>query len=141
MAKITVSVEEFRVVFPEFSDVQKYSNEVIAAQINAACVYIPLTETCALKGDKRKRAIYLLSAVLLVQAANMQSKNGQGAAGAVVSASIGSVSTTFSVPQKINEFTYWLYSFAPYGTELAMLMKSLGAGGIYVGGSYENVLL
>jgi len=63
---------------------------------------------------------------------------GQGAApGAVTSATIDKVSVSFQAPASKDAWSHWL-SLTPFGQEYLALMKSCGAGGMYVGGLPER---
>jgi hypothetical protein len=139
---VVIDISTFRQLFPEFADATKYTDGQIQGAIAAAETYFPAKENCFLSSAHIERVIYLLTAIMLksyVSASGANNSN-QGGAGAVQSASVGSVSVSYALPQRMNDITAWLYSYPPYGQELSALLSSLGSAGFYIGGSLENVL-
>lgn len=137
MSSITVTIDEFYTYFPEFNT-DDYTT-VATAALTRAQVYITLKNCGRLKDDKRKLAIYLLTAHLTT----LMYKNAQGdtasANGRVASASVGEVSVSYeTLPTSSDDFDYWL-SLTPYGLELLALLNTITAIPYYFGGSYERV--
>ena len=132
---ITVSIDEFYTYFPEFNT-DDYTT-IVTAALARAQVYIYLKNRGRLKDDKRKLAVYLMTAHLT--ALMYKTQSGEGTAGQVASASVGEVSVSYvQIPASDDEFEYWL-GLTPYGLELLALLNTLTSVPFYIGGSCERV--
>lgn len=137
MANVTVTVAEFRQMFPAFSDTTKYSDTTIQIQLDTAQLYISPEENCLVSSAVLKQMIYLLTAHLL--SINTALANGDmSAGGQVASASVGGVSVSKAIPKNRTDFEYFLNSTG-YGMQLLALLNLQSVVGIYFGGQKENV--
>lgn len=135
MSEITVSIDEFYTYFPEFNT-EEYEAIAVSALARAQ-VYVSLSNTGRLTDERRKLAIYLLTAHITTLMYKTQT--GEGAVGQVASASVGEVSVSYvQIPTQEDEFEYWLGQ-TPYGLELLALLNVLSSVPFYYGGSYERV--
>lgn len=132
MSKVVVSVAEFKTKFQEFKD-----NEYIAENLNNSLDYIDLYNNSILKDNKRKKAIYLLTAHLLTLRNMIM--NGDTSLNQLNSSSIGSVSVSTSIPNNKDSFDYWL-NLTGYGKELLFLLTLLTPTSIYFNGSFQRIL-
>lgn len=123
----------FRIMFPPFSDINKYSDDMLTKWGDVASSY--LRESWALNGRAFEHAHHLMVAHLLFSFEKISSDNT--ASGAVQSATEGSVSVSFAAPPSRNGWEFWL-SGSPYGVQLWALLTSLSAGGLYIGGLPER---
>lgn len=137
MATITVSVSEFRQLFPVFSNTTKYPDTLVQITLDTAIVYIPNQTNEFVKETVIKQMIYLLTAHMLVQNTAASAGNALGG-GVVQSAHIDGVSVTKMTPPARTAFAYWLSSSA-FGLQLLALLKMQATVGIYFGGTKENV--
>ena len=132
---ITVSIDEFYTYFPEFNT-EEYTETAVSA-LSRAQIYISLLNTGRLTDERRKLAVYLLTAHIAVLM--YKNQTGEGAAGQIAGASVGEVSVSyFQTPAQEDEFEYWL-GLTPYGLELLALLNTLTSVPFYIGGSYERV--
>lgn len=116
---VTVSVEEFRTIYTSFAD---FSDEVVQIYLDYAASFVGLDRRCLRTDANRKAAIYALTAHLLF----MLRLGNNGQAGALTSASEGSVSAGFTVP--IINNNSW-YSESPFGRLFWQIMAPCRAGG------------
>lgn len=138
---VTVDINTFRQLFPEFSDATKYPDTVLELQLDAAQDFVSPRSGLSLKGNARARAIYLMCAVLIKSAALNSSGNTTAKAGITTSATIDKVSVGKSLPTfGSSAFKYLLLKYPPYGDQLLALLQIKAAAGIFANGSYENVL-
>jgi hypothetical protein len=126
----------FRAQFPAFADANKYSNELLQGNWDAAtCIVTNVAYGCDILGAKcRQRVLNLLTAH--ITALNDIANSG-GTAGIVTSASIDKVSVTNLPPPVKSSFSYWL-NLTPYGQQLLALLTVSSVGGMYVGGLPEG---
>lgn len=127
----------FRSMFPAFENLDD-GTILIWSDIAGSF----LQESWVLSGKQFVYAKNMLIAHLIYLAeqtnANSASgSNGGGAVGVVSSATEGSVSVSFSMPQTKNAWQFWLAS-SPYGLQLWALLKQLSIGGFYIGGLPER---
>jgi hypothetical protein len=135
MAIITITADQFRADFTEFSDVNKYSDESLGIFINRAYCYISRSTYGKLPQDVRTLAIELMVAHLLT----IQDKiNSNSASGQIASTSIDAISVSLVAPINRNAWQYWLNS-TPYGMELLALLQAHSSAGLYYGGSFQRV--
>lgn len=140
MATVTVTTEEFLELFPEFNQAQ-YEPYAYALPIylSRAQVYLGVHygNSSRWDADKRKLAIYLLTAHLCKLHYDMMT--GSATAGQVASASVDGVSVSYvQLPTSDDAWSYWL-SLTPWGLELLALLATLTATPFYIGGSMERV--
>lgn len=134
------SIVEFRAMFPQFTDGEKFPLAWIELQLDLALCYISSDYYGRLTGDCRKRAIYLMLAHLLYINAQINGPGGSadsagGQTGIVTSSTIGSVSVGLAQPPFGSDaFKYWMNQ-SPYGSMLLALLKARSTGGFYIGGS------
>lgn len=133
---VTVTLEEFYTLYPEFN-IEEYEN-ICPIAFRQAQTWFSINNSCRLKDDKRVLAIYLMTAhlsLLSYRAQTGQSTGGGG--GSVASASVGEVSISYVQIPNLDNWSYWL-SLTPYGLELLALLETL-AFPFYIGGSFERV--
>lgn len=126
----------FRKQFPQFANVQCFSDEQLQGWFIIASVYIS-AEDCscfALTGPARVQGLYLMTAhmgALFDMALNSETP------GVLKSATIDKVSVTVEPPPSQSAFQWWL-GLSPYGQQLLALLTLAGVGGFYVGGLPER---
>ena len=133
---VTVSVEEFRTLYPTFSDTEKYPDALLADTLDLATCYISTRNYGKLRDNCRKRAIYLMAAHLQV----LKDLIGKGKNQLTVAtgASIDKVSVTLAMPP-MNSQAQWWFNATSYGSQLWTLLGIKSAPGFYVGGSFQRL--
>lgn len=134
---VTVTVAEFRTLYPEFSDLSKYPDAVLADTLDLATCYISTRNYGALQDKCRKRAIYLLTAHL--QTLKDMISKGKTQVTVTSAASIDKVSVTLAMPP-MNTQAQWWFNISTYGSSLWALLELKATPGFYVGGSFQRVL-
>lgn len=135
MSKVIVSIDSFYKQFPQFYN-EEYQN-ICPNCLQRALTYISDINCGLLRGCKREKAIYLLTAHL-TQLTYQAQNNQQSGAGMVASATVDGVSVSYVQIPNMNQFDYWL-NLTPYGAELLFLLNTLTAVPTYHGGSFERV--
>lgn len=129
MADATVfPLAEFRAAYPQFAEV---SDDTVQATATAALCLV------SADGCSCSDAMWMLMVahMLHLQAAIA---GGTGAGGPVTSSTIDKVSVTIAAPPVgSSAYKFWLYG-SPYGAQLAAMLASCGAGGVYVGSLPER---
>lgn len=137
---VVVSLSEFYSEYPEFNTDQ-YST-ICPIALRQSKTFISINNCGRLTDDKRKTAIYLMSAHLSVLSLRNQTNitsSGGSTAGIVASAAVGEVNVSYQqIPTDKSMFDYWLAT-TPYGLELLALLEMLSTIPFYVGGSLERV--
>ena len=142
MSNVLVTLAEFYEEYPEFNT-DEYKN-ICPIAFRRAKVYISIKNSCSLKDERRKQAIYLLTAhfsVLMFRNISGQTNGGgtsSSGGGLVASASVGEVSISYQQISSGDMTDYWLSS-TPYGMELLALFEALNSIPRYIGGSLERV--
>jgi hypothetical protein len=132
---VIVSLTEFYSEYPEFN-VEEYKT-ICPVAFRQAKTFISIKNSCRLADERRKMAIYLLTAHLSVlMYKNQTGQAGQG--GLVASAGVGEVNISYVQIPSMDMWSYWLAQ-TPYGLELLALFETLTAVPFYVGGSLERV--
>lgn len=134
---VTVTVAEFRVLYPEFSDPAKYPDAVLDDTLDLATCYISTRNYGVLHDKCRKRAIYLLMAHL--QTLKDMIAKGKKQVTVTSGASIDKVSVTLAMPP-LNSQAEWWFNISTYGSLLWTLLGIKAPPGFYVGGSFQRVL-
>lgn len=134
---VTVTVAEFRTLYPEFSDLSKYPDAVLADTLDLATCYISTRNYGALQDKCRKRAIYLLTAHL--QTLKDMISKGKTQVTVTSAASIDKVSVTLAMPP-MNTQAQWWFNISTYGSSLWALLELKATPGFYVAGSFQRVL-
>lgn len=131
-AKVEVTVEDFILQFPEFSDNPDNTRMLERAQCYVSTVnYGALTDCC------RKLAIYLFTAHLLTLQNKIKERDMT--TGMQTGASIDKINVTITPPPSTDQFEYWL-NLTPYGAQLLALISSRISTPQIVGGSFVRVL-
>jgi len=133
-AVLTFDVAAFRVLYPAFSDVNKYPDATLEAYWDMATCFVSPANFGVLAGHCRQQALNLCTAHMTTLGYNAAA--GQ-ATGITTGAGVGAVNVTNLAPPVKSQFQYWLY-LTPYGAQLAALLGLKGTGGIYVGGLPEK---
>jgi hypothetical protein len=134
---VTVTIAEFRVLYPEFSDPAKYPDAVLEDTLDLATCYISARNYGALHDRCRKRAIYLMMAHL--QTLKDMIVKGKTQVTVTSGASIDKVSVTLAMPP-MNSQAQWWFNISTYGNSLWALLELKATPGFYVGGSFQRVL-
>ena len=134
---VTVTVAEFRTLYPAFADPVKYPDAVLADTLDLATCYISTRNYGALQDKCRQRAIYLLTAHL--QTLKDMIAAGKTQVTVTSGASIDKVSVTLAMPP-MNSQTQWWFYISTYGSSLLALLEIKATPGFYVGGSFQRVL-
>ncbi len=134
---VTVTIQEFRVLYPEFSDLSKYPDIVLEDTLDLATCYVSVRNYGVLHDKCRKRAIYLMMAHLQT-IKNMLAK-GKTQVTVTSAASIDKVSVTLSMPPNQSQAAWW-FNITTYGSLLWTLLGLKASPGFYVGGSFQRVL-
>jgi len=138
-SEVTLTVEQFRTDFPEFTE-SLYADAVIQAAIDRSACFISRTNSGPLMDDCRILAIGYATAHLLTSACGTNATNGGGSQGGLVGAStVGSVSVTIIPPPSSTQFQYWMNQTC-YGQAYLSLLASKAPAGIFTGGSFIRVL-
>lgn len=136
MSNVTFDVAEFRVLFPAFPETEAYTAATLNAYFAAACNYISPENYGWLQGEKRKQALYLMTAHLT--ALNTMILSGQTPQ-MVQSSNVDRVSVTL-VPPPVsdkNQWQWWM-SLTPYGAQILAMLQVHSVGGFYIGGLPES---
>lgn len=140
-------VDQFRTVFPEFSDPVKYPTATLNVFWGVACSFIDSND-CPyrmLHGDALRYALDCLTAHLLCISMLAQKQTGAGSttggvpgsAGYITSSHIDEITVTRMQPPATNGWQFWLNN-SPYGQQLWALLSVLSVGGTSVGGLPER---
>jgi len=133
---MTVTIDDFRRFFPEFSEVL---DEIVTAYMAQAELYISPDEGTILSGNKLKLAICLMAAHLLILSKAdglTASQLAMGSVGGVeLSKSVGNVSTSKAAPPFTDNYTYWLNQTS-YGQRFLALLESLFVTPMLTGGEF-----
>lgn len=134
---VTVTIAEFRVRYPKFSDPAKYPDAVLEDTLDLATCYISARNYGALHDRCRKLAIYLMTAHL--QMLKDMIAEGKTQVTVTSGASIDKVSVTLAMPP-MNSQAQWWFNISTYGSSLWALLELKATPGFYVGGSFQRVL-
>jgi len=137
-SEITLTVEQFRADFPEFTD-PPYTDAIVQAAIDRSACFISKTNSGPLKDECRLLAIEYMAAHLLKVCGGASGGNGGSQGGLVGSSSIGSVSVSMVPPPGSSSFTYWINQTC-YGQAYLALLQTKAPAGLYCGGSFTRVL-
>lgn len=131
MATLEPNWETFRKLYPQFSSVVDYPEDVFVLMWeNVTCIISDRSYGCPC----RLGMLYLLLAHMLTLIQNGAREGDQG--GFITSSSIDKVSVSKAAPPAPNMFHYWLGS-TPWGQQLLVQLRACSAGGYYVGGNGE----
>lgn len=114
MAIVTFESQEFRDIYPSFSDSEKFKDDMLLNGFNRAEMYVSNTESGFVSNlTTRKIMLYMLTAHILTL--SVQALNGDWYAGIISSASEGSASISLATPN-ITARNAW-YMKTPFGQE------------------------
>lgn len=128
---MTFDVAGFRAAFTQFLSPSDYSDSTIQGWADLAS-NSAMSNWFAGTSLTEQRLLVAHIGSMMSQAAS-----GDGAGGAVTSASEGSVSVSFTPPPAKSALEYWLSS-TPYGIQLWSLLRIASATGNIVGGLPER---
>lgn len=150
-----VDVDEFKAIFYEFADDDKWPRREVEAAVKRARFYVPLWSQCDyLDGKDRDYARGLLSAHIMVMSRQLRAEMEQpglggqngggggvvggsmttlGGTGIVTSATIGSVSYNKTLPQSASAYEFWLNQ-TKYGIEFQAFLSNHTPVGIMAQG-------
>lgn len=151
MAEHTLDITRFRATFPAFANPDQYPDAYIQLQWDMATAFIRPVDSCFASGKSLDAALYLMTAHLITLNPPVTAEGGGSGGGAgeglgdctpnvtgvISGATIDKVSVQLAVPQTRSGWQYWLAS-SPYGMQLWALLKSMSAGGFYIGGRPER---
>jgi hypothetical protein len=133
---VSLTVDQFRADFPEFSNSTTYPNVTLTAYINRAYAFVSTASTQCFADEKRLLAIELMTAHLTTLGNAIAAGNTQG--GLVGASSVGSVSVTLTPPVIKSQFQHWANQTA-YGQQYLALLGAHTPAGLYMGGSLQRV--
>lgn len=137
MSQVIVTVDQFREAFPEFSDVEQYSDAYLERFLTQAQSYIS-TQNFRIRPEVRVLAIeYMAGHLVTLWGSQGQNNGGLGdnTAGSVItSAHIDSVSVSMQAPIASNAFAQWIQT-TPYGKAYWALMTANNPLGVYYCGT------
>lgn len=119
-------LESFRVLYPQFASVTNDDIYVIA--LSALNYFSPCSGVCT-----NEQWMLVVAHMLYLR---QQIADGQASSGAVASATIGSVSVSFSAPPAGSDWSHW-FKMSPFGIQLLALIKRCSVARYY-GGSGER---
>jgi len=128
MTTIEFNIAEFRIRFPEFSDVLKFPDVRLEFFWFEATCLISDQDCGRLTGKCRELAIQLLTAHI----AKLSEEEAEGG-GIVQSATIDKVSVTLKYPEFRTQSQWWFYQ-TPYGSQYYTMLIIRSIGGWNVGG-------
>lgn len=135
MAKITATLDEFYIIFPQFNT-EDYA-PVCSFYFNDTMAWAADNWELNIFKTRLNYAIYLMTAHRsFLNKSAQTAQAGQG--GKVASASVGEVSVTYETIPNLDKLSYWL-SLSPYGLELLGLLETLSTVPQFYGGSLEKV--
>lgn len=135
---MTITVEEFRRDFPEFTEAL-FPNETVELFIGRAKHYFSLKHACGVCPEDQRYAVELLTAhMLILYKENPSGLNASYNAGMKQSAQVGDVSVSYAVPTVKNMLQAWLAQ-TQKGLELLALMRKYAITPIYKGGTFNRV--
>lgn len=117
-------IDAFRAVYPQFADVPDAA--LLFAWQNALMVS-GLEKSDAFAAEEKRNMLYML-------VCHMITLSQRGTAGAVASATEGSVSVSFSTSPQTGKDSDW-YMLTPCGAAYWQLIKARRQGGMWFGGS------
>lgn len=135
MAEIIVTLGDFIEDFPEFA---QCNTLLLTTNLRKAKMYISPENYGLLRDERRKLAIELMTAHLLVIHDRII-KNNQYQAAFITSASIHDVNVSLTPPPNSGQYEFWL-NLTIYGTQLWGLLTSITPCGLYVAGTRQRVL-
>lgn len=134
-ATVTLTVEQFRQDFPQFT-VVKYSDEVVQNFITQAECYVSTQNMGKLRDGCRILAIEYMTAHLIALNDKIKAGNTQG--GQLASSSIDKISVSLTPPPSKNMFQYWIGQ-TTYGLSYYALLSTKCPAGIFAGGCSQRV--
>lgn len=141
MAVVEFDVEEFRAMFPKFSDETKYTDEYLTGEFDQAVVIVGNDDATSVapydppKVLLRKTLLYLATCHLATLA-----DDPDGVVGRIASASQGSVSTSFDLLKSAsNSYASQWWSQTQCGARFWLLTARFRTGGrIYPGDGHYH---
>lgn len=134
---VEIDIPAFRAGFPAFTNPTLWPDAYIQASFDTAVLFLGSWGFCHADDSRRRTALYLLTAHLLMTngPAVAPAGSGQGV-GAITSATIDKVTVQRQAPPVKGALAFFL-SGTPYGVQLWALLKSSIAGGFYANGRPE----
>lgn len=123
-------------IFPDL----KATQPQVETAWNYATIYVKEYDNFLVAGDKLQALLNLATAhiVVLMYPSADGGGSGSSAEGIVASATEGSVSVSFAKPPSGTEWDYF-WNLTRFGKLFLSMLKSLTAGGLYVGGKPETL--
>jgi len=136
MAQHVLDYSQWSELFPDLNATQP---QVESAWL-VATVFVGDVDNCLVSGDKLQALLNYATAhvVYLTYGDNSGGGGSSSGGGVVASAHQGSVSVSYATPKTDTEWTYY-WNQSPYGIQFLAMLKSLTAGGLYVGGKPETL--
>jgi hypothetical protein len=134
MAAHVIDLAAFRLSFPAFSDVGKFSDIVLTDTFTKATMFLGEYDGPALAGPQLQLALNYLTAHLQWSAVLL----ARGQSSVIVQGSTVDKVTVQLVPPPVKTGWQWWLLTTPYGADLWALLTLKSAGGFYVGGSPER---
>lgn len=136
-APYTIDIPQFRIDFPQFSDVLAYPDSVISNTFTQATYYVENTDYGYLTGNARYYALTLMTAHLLLL--NTWINKGK-VPGLTTQAQIDKVNVSLMQPPVSSQWAWWL-SLTGYGQMLLAEARAKSVGGMYIGGTPEGLAI
>jgi len=133
MTQVVFDPDQFRAMFPEFSDGSVYTDACLQMYWDQATCYISDFTNCFIGEQCLQQAINLLTAH--ITKINAEASMG-GDTALIESSKIGDVSVSAAIPNVDDQFAWWINQ-TPYGKQYYALLSAKTAGGFYVGGSSD----
>lgn len=135
MSSVAFDVAVFRRDFPAFADSNRFPEDTLRNYFNSATCYISPNNSPCLQGDCRLQALNLMTAHLCQIVEDARTGKISGVA---TGSSVGRVSVSLAAPPFGSSQWAWWLNTTTYGQQLAALLDSIVAGGLYIGGSCER---
>lgn len=137
MTTITIDIEAFRVLYPQFADPAKFPDPLVQSKFDLSTAYVSPDTYGDMPQAARTQALYLMTAHLLALGVIVAQNGYTGQPGIVTAATIDSVQVTLQPPPVRGQWRWWLNT-TPYGAQLVALLDGLSVGGFFVGGLPER---
>lgn len=129
MATIQFNEQNFRALFPQFSNIQSFPSSLLNLMWNNATAYLSNQTTCGwyrgMNLNQQTLALNYMTAHLMAIGVII---GQQGTPGIVTNATIDKISVTMQPPPEKNQWQWWLNQ-TPYGSQLLALLQVAAAGG------------
>ena len=136
MAVVIFDPENFRTLYPAFSDETKYSNELLTEYFGMAAEFVGNSDSTSFAAYDPENHVYLRKRLLDLVMCHLLTldENMTGPVGRISSASQGSVSTSFDL-LKTNSYVGDWWAQTRCGAQYWIMTARYRVGGRFYGGS------